>query len=209
MNVKRLVTMSTAVFATAIVSAMPVMASGWQQNSTGWWYGTNADNSTWYANGWQWIDGNGDGTAECYYFNQNGYALMNTTTPDGYSVDNNGAWLSAGKVQTKVVSNADSTVQQEGLSGIWSGYDQIMGQTITYEIDGSNIIEYTIDNECIVPSHAQGSTTFTRNGNVLQLGKTENVGYLAGNGKLKYENGNLIATDWGEDGSYEVVYTRQ
>lgn len=206
---QKLMIMSVAVLMTTALSATPAMASGWQHNSTGWWYGTNADNSTWYTNGWQWVDGNGDGTAECYYFNQNGYALMNATTPDGYTVDGNGAWVSAGKIQTKVVSNENSKVQQAELYGTWCGYDQIMGQTITYKINGSNIIEYTVDNKYIVPNHAYGSTTFTRNGNILRLGNTENAGYLAGNGKLSYENGNLVATDWGEEGSYEVVYARQ
>lgn len=62
------------------------MATGWIQNDTGWWYGTNADHSQWYANCWQWIDGNADGTAECYYFDQNGYMLADTTTPDGYRI---------------------------------------------------------------------------------------------------------------------------
>lgn len=101
MIMKKLMIMSVAALMTTALSATPAMASGWQHNSTGWWYGTNADNSTWYTNGWQWVDGNGDGTAECYYFDQNGYALMNATTPDGYTVDGNGAWMSAGKIQTK------------------------------------------------------------------------------------------------------------
>ena len=71
--------------------AMTSFAAGWQKNDTGWWYGTNADNTTWHANGWQWIDSNNDGVAECYYFDANGYMLANTTTPDGYTVNADGA----------------------------------------------------------------------------------------------------------------------
>lgn len=89
----------TAAMITAISTT--ALAAGWQQNATGWWYGTNADNSQWYSNGWQWIDGNGDGTAECYYFDQNGYMLANTTTPDGFQVDQNGAWIVNGSVQVQ------------------------------------------------------------------------------------------------------------
>ena len=39
--------------ATALIGTMsvPAFAAGWQKNDTGWWYGTNADNSTWHANG--------------------------------------------------------------------------------------------------------------------------------------------------------------
>lgn len=92
----------------AALSAGAAFAAGWQKNDKGWWYGTNADNSAWHANGWQWVDGNGDGVAECYYFDANGYCLMNTTTPDGYKVDGNGAWLVNGAVQTKTVGNSAS-----------------------------------------------------------------------------------------------------
>ena len=89
-------------------TAMTVMAAGWQQNSTGWWYDNG--NGTWPANSWQWIDGNGDGVAECYYFDGNGYMLTNTTTPDGFLVDASGAWTVNGVVQTQAsaVNNGNS-----------------------------------------------------------------------------------------------------
>lgn len=85
----------------SVMAAVPAFAAGWQKNNTGWWYGTNADNSTWYANGWQWVDGNGDGVAECYYFDGNGYIATNGTTPDGYQVNADGQWIQNGVVQTK------------------------------------------------------------------------------------------------------------
>ena len=86
----------------SVLTVIPAFASGWQKNETGWWYGTNADNSTWYSNGWQWIDGNGDGIAECYYFDGNGYMAENTVI-DGSAVDSNGAWTVDEVVQTKQV----------------------------------------------------------------------------------------------------------
>ncbi len=85
----------------SVMAAVPAFAAGWQKNNTGWWYGTNADNSAWYANGWQWVDGNGDGVAECYYFDGNGYIATNGTTPDGYQVNADGQWMQNGVVQTK------------------------------------------------------------------------------------------------------------
>ncbi len=89
--------------ATMLTFSMSLFAdsTGWRQNSTGWWYATNNAGTTWYSNGWQWIDGNNDGIAECYYFDSNGYALTNTTTPDGYTVDANGAWTVNGVVQVQ------------------------------------------------------------------------------------------------------------
>lgn len=73
----------------------------WMQNEKGWWCATNDAGSTWYANGWYWIDGNRDGVFECYYFDGNGYTLLNTMTPDGYYVNGDGAWIVNGVVQTK------------------------------------------------------------------------------------------------------------
>ena len=99
--------------------ALPTYAAGLQQNDTGRWYGTNADNSTWYANGWQWID-DGDNLAHCYYFDANGYILTNTTTPDGYTVNEDGKWVTdtglvpGGVVQVKYIDpwGNMTTIQQ-------------------------------------------------------------------------------------------------
>lgn len=95
----------TAVMAASVSLALyiPAYAQGWMHYDAGWWYGTNADNTAWYSNGWQWIDGNGDNIAECYYFGPDGYMLADTVTPDGYTVDGNGAWVENGVVQTKVI----------------------------------------------------------------------------------------------------------
>lgn len=76
-------------------------ASGWQQDNTGWWW--QNDNGSYPSNTWQWIDGNYDGIAECYYFDGNGYCLMNAQTPDGQTVNADGAWVVDGIVQTKPV----------------------------------------------------------------------------------------------------------
>jgi hypothetical protein len=59
--------------------------SDWKQDSVGWWY-QNTDGS--YSKSiWQLINGN------YYYFNERGYMLSNTTTPDGYQVDADGVWI--------------------------------------------------------------------------------------------------------------------
>lgn len=91
--------------ATALLTlsmGITAFAGMWQQNTTGWWY--QNDDGTYPVNCWQWIDGNGDGTAENYYFNESGFCLMNTTTPDGNAVDANGAWIVNGVVQTQTLT---------------------------------------------------------------------------------------------------------
>ena len=107
--IKRKILTTVAAVSVAAMMTVGVFAVGWQHNATGWWYGTNETNTTWHANCWQWIDGNNDGIAECYYFDQNGYMLASTTTPDGFTVNADGAWTVNGVVQTKIVG-AQNTV---------------------------------------------------------------------------------------------------
>lgn len=71
------------------------MATGWfKDNLNNWYYLTPAGAGTEGAmvTGWQQIDG------RWYYFNEKsdgfrGTMLSGTTTPDGYTVDGNGAWI--------------------------------------------------------------------------------------------------------------------
>ena len=58
---------------------------GWQNNGYGWWY--QRANGTYPVSEWEIING------IWYYFDANGYMLADTTTPDGYYVDINGAWI--------------------------------------------------------------------------------------------------------------------
>ena len=84
--------------------------------TTGWYNDERGD--TFYLNpvsdntlgrmftGWNWIDDNGDGVSECYYFQEasdgrRGRLYKKTTTPDGYTVNEKGQWTVDGVVQTK------------------------------------------------------------------------------------------------------------
>ena len=79
--------------------ALTGFAGSWVNDAHGWWY--NYGNGNWPSSSWQWIDGNNDGIAECYYFDRMGYCMMNATTPDGYQVNGSGAWVENGVVQTR------------------------------------------------------------------------------------------------------------
>jgi N-acetylmuramoyl-L-alanine amidase len=77
------------------------------QSIDGEWYSFDHDgyarHDTWIASGgkwyylrtncvmaksqWLWLDG------ECYCFGPDGALYMNCTTPDGYQVDDSGAWI--------------------------------------------------------------------------------------------------------------------
>ena len=92
--------------AMALGMSLTVFAGTWKSNGTGWWY-ENADGS--YLTGWNWVDGNGDGIAESYYFQNDGYLLTNTTV-EGYQVNGDGAWVVNGAVQTKGVGASAGNV---------------------------------------------------------------------------------------------------
>lgn len=82
-----------------IMFSITSYAGQWQHNDHGYWY-QNDDGS--YKTGWyQDIDG------KWYYFdNQSGYMLANTTTPDGFYVAEDGAWLEGGE---KTMEYSDKT----------------------------------------------------------------------------------------------------
>jgi len=78
-------------------------AGQWQMDSIGWWY--QNDDGSYPVNCWQWIDGKN------YYFDSDGHCLMNTITPDGYTVDGTGAWTVNGIVQQQE-STGNNTVSE-------------------------------------------------------------------------------------------------
>ena len=90
------------VTAMTLSASLTALAGTWKQDHIGWWW--QEDNGSYPVSTWQWIDGNNDGIAECYYFDNLGYCLLNTTTPDGYTVNADGAWTVNGIIQTKSVT---------------------------------------------------------------------------------------------------------
>ena len=98
-EMRKKLTILAAILAMSCTMGTTAFGAGWVQNDMGWWY-DNGD-ATWPAASWQWLDGNRDGVAECYYFNEDGYCLQGTLTPDGYQVNGDGAWIEGGIVQTR------------------------------------------------------------------------------------------------------------
>lgn len=84
----------------SILFSQTVSAAGWRQVESGdeqrWRY-ENEDGS-YVTSGWHWLDGNRDKTAECYYFDSEGWMASDTVTPDGYRVNADGAWVENGVV---------------------------------------------------------------------------------------------------------------
>ncbi len=100
------------------------MHTGWIKDEAGDWYfySTNADVTEGaMVSGWQWIDG------RCYYFESEsgecpGKMFTDGTTPDGYQVNQDGAWLDEnGKIQER---------PGQGYTGM-SGQSRVSGSTQT------------------------------------------------------------------------------
>lgn len=114
-----------------LAGAPAALAGEWKQDARGWWW--QNDDGTYPVNAWQWLDGNQDQTAECYYFNEFGYLLTDTVTPDNYVVNANGAWvldgipqIKAAGIPTGTANGGENTaavkgVLQDGASGVIGG----------------------------------------------------------------------------------------
>ena len=109
--------------AISTIMAAPAFAGRWQigsgKNAGKWWY--NNQDGTYAKNGWSWIDGDDDGVAECYYFDSNGWLVTGRQTPDGYTVNKNGAWVENGVIKTEDVAGAQNVVLTSGANEISQG----------------------------------------------------------------------------------------
>lgn len=106
----------------------PSWAGQWQQTEAGWWY-QNDDGSSPTD---QWLDIDG----KQYYFDSNGYILTNTTTPDGYQVGADGAWI----------ENSNSTIEEPKFSTFMSSETKVNASAIivSFKNEGnSDIIAYS------------------------------------------------------------------
>ena len=117
----------TAAITAATVSGISSYAAGWinAENEGSRWIYMDENGQT-LKNCWKWIDGNKDGIAECYCFDADGIMLANTVTPDGYTVNENGAWTDgSGAVQTRKVplvgANAAANVNVGGSGNSETG----------------------------------------------------------------------------------------
>lgn len=86
---------ATIAFSSTIVS----YAAEWKQDSNGWWY--QNDDGGYPSATWQEING------KQYYFDANGYMLHDTTTPDGYKVGSDGAWIQENTAFSNLVYPVD------------------------------------------------------------------------------------------------------
>lgn len=80
------------------LTGITALAGEWKQDAIGYWW--QDDDGSYPVSCWRWLDGNGDGISECYYFNQNGYMASNAVI-DGWQVNSGGAWVENGVTQVR------------------------------------------------------------------------------------------------------------
>lgn len=181
--------------ALALTIAMTAFAGQWQKNSQGWWY--QNDGGGYPSNGWQWIDG------KSYYFDSQGYCLMDTVTPDGYTVDASGAWTVNGVVQIQkqaaVAANTEDT-----LTGTYVAYNQITCMTTTIVIPEEGMLHYTETGDGYSFDY------------YFDYGLEGNEVYIYDPGLAIYydmlsiePDGNLSYIDYAEEGAFTVWFVKQ
>ena len=172
---KRIAMTAAAAMMLAAFTSAPAFAGQWQSDAAGWWW--QNDDGSYPANCWQWLDGNQDGIAECYYFDGTGYMLADTITPDGYQVDGNGAWIMNGAVQTQAAGGAGQQVQDaqgtdtqgQSQSGVYaddySGIYSVPYYDVSGNVESYHEVTLTYDgasNSIVYSDPAAGySATFT------------------------------------------------
>ncbi len=123
---------AAAVGILAVMFASTAFAGEWRDDEGNQFYVLN--NGQQLAEGWNWIDQDGDGNLERYYFDENKYLVKNTTTLDGHQVNENGAWVKDGVVQTKAM-NAVAPITDEDF--VVSGNNDIVN-----EVEDHNAFTY-------------------------------------------------------------------
>lgn len=174
-----------AALAMTLAFSITSFAGQWKENQTGWWY--QKDDGSWYAGCWQWIDGNNDGLAECYYFNPDGYLIVDGVA-DGYTVNADGAWTENGVVQRKSVITSDPSNDSAAVTAY------IEAQKKNNTLDGMDVV-------------AQYVMTMSMEGISMDVGMEMNMQMSgAQTGNLKYvADGTMIMA--GERIPYTMFYT--
>ena len=191
---KGFILIAAAVMTAAL--SVPVFAGSWQgSNESGWKW--QRDNGSYASSGWEWCDGDNDGLAECYYFNAQGICLQNTTTPDGFTVNADGAWADDGWIQRK---NVDGGGWETGAWNSVGRYHEFYyrgrtGKRITNQWRKSG--DYLF--------HLGSDGALERNVTVWSWGKlyfASEDGAMVYNSKIPFDlNGQIVWIEFGPDGA--------
>lgn len=144
-------------------TTLSVFAGEWKRDNVGWWY-QRLDGS-YPKKQWEWIDGNHDSVGECYYFDEDGYCLMDSITPDGYQVNENGAWVIDGIVQNLYFCYVDEQLAWQIGAVNRDGFYYLSEQSPEKisEYSGSSRLELNAQSQAIVDNFIKENITADMN----------------------------------------------
>lgn len=186
----KLIALTAAISALTSISAM---AGTWIEDSTGWWY-DNGD-STYANNGWSWIDG------KCYYFTPEGYCLVDTTTPDGYEVDENGAWIDNGTASEQKKEEEEAAKTQSFKFNAPKGYviNNKIEKGDMYIGTGSAIWVYEANYQSAVGNPDEIN---------LDQAITNNYGVFAKRTPIQFHGSEWVRYDYTGGQGLKIIYSR-
>lgn len=128
---RKIVTVGLAM-AICLLVTFTAFAGQWLQDTTGWKY--QDDDGSFPINQWKDIDG------KQYYFNENGYMLSNTATPDGFMIGKDGSVIGKKYIENPFgipVSVSHKLGKEQSI--IIQTYDPLFGSTyVTYNTRGND-----------------------------------------------------------------------
>lgn len=122
-----------------LTMAFSGFAGQWEEENITWKY--QQDDGSYAADVWQWIDGDGNGTAECYHFNEDGFLDLNTVV-DGWIVNSQGQWTMGGNVQ-----QLDLNATAEEIGAIYGAANTKAAGLRDMDADINAVMKLTVDQE--------------------------------------------------------------
>lgn len=175
--------------------------NGWYHDEAenGWRY--RSENGDYAPGGWEWIDTDGDQTAECFYFDEYGL-LAGGTVVDGYSVDEKGRWVENGKIKTLELTSLNGWYRWDAMDSCfingWKYRDWITPDNIYCNKHGQRILTSNIDPE-LMRERSMGTT-------YIAVEKSTHFLEVWENGEKTHV---YVITTGGEDGDKEVLGDRK
>lgn len=127
--------------------------SGWYRNekagddvSRQWRYINELGEAA--SGGWEWIDTDGDQTAECFYFSDDGYLVRNEKI-DGYTLGTDGRWMKGDEAQTLDISTLNGWTRLNAMDGYflngWKYRNLITPDNVYVDSRGAAVKKSDID----------------------------------------------------------------
>lgn len=203
MKVKKLL-LATGITVMSSFMTVTSYAGVWQKDNQAWWYQNDNGSysmSQWMIDGdkWYYFDENGYMAADRwvgnYYLGSDGAMLVNTTTPDGYKVGANGAWI----------QEEEKNAVNDILKYLGSDYSDYKKHNYVIEFSNSSKLvdkgDYYITTDCVLKDYMKlsyDSEHVVKSGVDIYWRKDCTIHWISGS----------VGEDGVENSSWEEEYNR-